>query len=216
MAAKQSEATQTAKAAIESASKDELPLHRLSILVEKANRGKDNGPEVKELRTFLNEHEELATRPKFVAYSLQRAIMLKVTPGAGDFELFQREYEARRDDLGWKDASPLERLMIERVTLCWVRLLWCENYNAAYMKGGVVMREAEFADKQLARAHSRYVKALESLARLRQVQVITQAANAHASLLEMKEKTTRARIDAAQPGLLSGDRGLKAVLQKHA
>ena len=75
------------------------------------------------------------------------------------------------------------------------------------------MRESEYADKMLSRAHSRYVKALESLAKLRQVEAVTRAASAHASILEMKEKTMRARISDTHPGLLSGDRGLKAVLK---
>ena len=104
--------------------------------------------------------------------------------------------------------------MIERIMLLWVRLLWCEHYNTGYTQGGVVIRDSEFADKQLARAHTRYVKALESLAKLRQVEAITKAANAQASLLEMKEKTTRARIEAAHPGVLSGDKGLRAVLKR--
>jgi hypothetical protein len=216
MAANQSEPMQAANAAIESASKEKSPAHRLSILVEKANGGKENGPQVKELRKFLNEHEDLATRPNFVAYSLQRTIMQKVTPGAGDLELFEREYEKRRDDLGRKDASAIERLMIERIMLLWVRLLWCENYNAGFMKGGAFVRQSEFADKQYTRAHTRYVKALESLAKLRQVQAVTKAADAQASILEMKEKTTRARINANNPNVLSGNKGLHEVRQKRA
>jgi hypothetical protein len=189
---------------------------QLSRLVVRANKGKENGPEIKELRKFLDEHEEFSRGHTIIADSLKHGVMLKITAEPGHFELFEREYNLRRDDLGWQDASPLERLMIERVMLLWVRLLWCENYNAGYMKGGVVMRESEFADKQYTRAHARYVKAIESLAKLRQVQAITKAANAQASLLEMKEKTTRARIEAAHPGVLSGDRGLKTMLQRRA
>jgi hypothetical protein len=216
MAAKQSQAMQTAKAAIESSSKEELPLHRLSILVEKANRAKENGPEVKELQKFLDEHQELATRHNVVAHSIKHSVMRKVTDKPGNFELFEREYEMRRNKLGWKDASPLGRLMIERIMLCWVRLLWTEHYNGSFMQPSVPMRESEYADKMFTRAYNRYVKALESLAKLRQVEAITKAANAQASILEMKEKTTRARIEAAHPGVLSRDRGLKAVLKRRA
>jgi hypothetical protein len=214
MAKKGSQELQRLTGEIKSTPKEELPTFRLSILIEKANRGKANGPEVKELSKFLDEHPDLASGINLMAHSVKHTVMLKIVPEAGHLELFEREYDRRRDELGWKDASTIERLMIERIMLLWVRLLWCENYNAGYMKGGVVMSESEFADKQLARAHSRYVKAVESLAKLRQVQAITKAANAQASLLEMKEKTTRARIEAAHPGLLNGDRGLKAVLKR--
>jgi hypothetical protein len=178
---------------------------QLSRLVVKANKGKENGPEVRGLRRFLDEHEEFSRAHTIIADSLKHGVMRKITAEPGHFELFEREYNLRRDDLGWQDASPLERLMIERIMLLWVRLLWCENYNAGYMKGGVVMRESEFADKQYTRAHARYVKAIESLAKLRQVQAVTKAADAQASILKMKEKTARARINANNPNELSGN-----------
>jgi hypothetical protein len=190
--------------------------YQLSMLVLKANEGKENGPEVKELRKFLDEHEEFAHSHTVVAHTVKRTVMLKVVKEPGNHELFEREYKLRRDDLGWQDATPIERLMIERIMLLWVRLLWCEHYSGSFMQPSVGLRESEYADKMYARAHCRYVKAIESLARLRQVQAITNAAEAQASILEMKEKTTRARIEAAHPGLLSGDRGLKAVMQKRA
>jgi hypothetical protein len=216
MAANNKQAMRTAKAAIESAGKDDLPIYQLAILIEKANRGKENGQEVQELRKFIDEHPDMANKHCVVAYSVRHGLMRKVSKEPGNFELFEREYELRRNQLGWKDASPIEQLMIERIMLCWVRLLWTEHYNGSFMQPSIPMRESEYADKMFSRAHTRYVKAIESLARLRQVEAITKAANAHATLLEMKEKTTRARIEAAQPGLLSGDRGLKAVLQRRA
>jgi hypothetical protein len=187
---------------------------QLSRLVVKANKGKEDGPEVKELRKFLDEHEEFTRCHTIIADSLKHGVMRKITAQPGHSELFEREYNLRRDDLGWKDASPLERLMIERVMLLWVRLLWCENYNAGYMKGGVVMRESEFADKQYTRAHARYVKAIESLAKLRQVQAITKAADAHFAILDMKEKTIRARIEGNTPKVFDAAKGLRAAREQ--
>ena len=211
--AKKSNSLQRLTADLQSPDKAVSQHARLAILVEMANRGEENGPEVRELRKFLDENKDMTGHQNVLAHSVKHAIMRKITQEPGHFELFEREYKLRRDNLGWADAGPVERLLIERIMLCWLRLLWCENYNGSFMQSSVYMKESEYADKQLARAHSRYVKAVESLARLRQVEAITKAASAHASILEMKEKTTRARIEAAHPGLLSGDRGLKAVLR---
>jgi hypothetical protein len=161
-------------------------VQQLSALIDKANRGKPNGPQVKALRQFIDSHPEMAKEHNVVAYSVRRGLMLKISAEPGNFELFEREYEKNRDELGWKDASPIERLMIERVMLCWMRLLWCEHYDAGFMQGGVSMRESEYADKQLARAHSRYVRALESLARLRLLTQALRYAEAKADLAEAK------------------------------
>ena len=63
------------------------------------------------------------------------------------------------------------------------------------MQPGSHMRESEYADKLLNRAHSRYVKAIESLTKLRQVEAITKAASAHASIVEIKSKDNLLRIN---------------------
>ena len=216
MPKEESEEMKRLTAELQSTSKEQLPSYQLAILIERANRGKNNGPEVEELRKFIDEHPDLANKHCVVAYSVRLGLMRKVSKEPGNFELFEREYELRRDQLGWKGASPIEQLMIERIMLCWVRLLWTEHYNGSFMQPSIPMRESEYADKMFTRAYNRYVKAIESLAKLRQVEAITKAAKAQASLLEMKEKTMRARIDATHPGVLSGDRGLREVPQKRA
>lgn len=214
MPKKKSEEMKRLTAELQTTSKEELPSYQLAILVERANRAKHKGPEVKELRKFLDEHPDLATRPNYVAYSLQHTVMMKITPGPGDYELFEREYEKRRDDLGWKDASVIERLMIERIMLLWMRLLWAENYNSSFMQPSVRMRESEYADKQYTRAHTRYVKAIESLAKLRQVQAVTKAADAHFAILDMKEKAIRARIEGNTPKVFDATKGLRAAREQ--
>ena len=187
---------------------------QLSRLVVKANKGKENGPELRELREFLDEHEEFSRAHTIIADSLKHGVMLKITAEPGHFELFEREYNLRRDDLGWQEASPLERLMIERIMLLWVRLLWCENYNGSFMQPSVSMRESEYADKMYARAHTRYVKAIESLARLRQVQAVTKAADAHASMLDVNGKTIRAGIEGNTPKVFDAAKGLRAAREQ--
>jgi hypothetical protein len=78
----------------------------------------------------------------------------------------------------------------------------------------VSMRESEYADKQYTRAHARYVKAIESLAKLRQVHAITKAAATHASILNMKEKTIRARIGGNTPKVFDAAKGLRAAREQ--
>ena len=213
MAKKESESLQRLKSDLQSTDKVVSLTAQLAVLNERANRGKENGPEVRELRKFLDDHKEFADQHNVFVYSVRMSLMRKLAHVPGNFELLEREYHVQRNRLGWADAGPIERLMIERIMLCWLRLHWVEHYNGGFMQPSVSMRESEYADKMLSRAHSRYVKALESLAKLRQVEAVTRAASAHASILEMKEKTTRARLNEAHPGLLSGDRGLKAVLK---
>jgi hypothetical protein len=153
---------------LERQAKDDPLGFRLAILVEKANRS-DGSPsdEINELRQFLDDNPDIWKR--FTSYSgaVKIALQSKVSGEHGNREILDREYIERRNNLGWAEATTLERLLIERIMLCWLRLLWVENYNASFMRPEVSMRESEYADRLLDRAHSRYVKACESLAKMR-------------------------------------------------
>jgi len=64
-------------------------------------------------------------------------------------------------------ASPLEKLLVERVVLCWLRLQFAEQYATLTMLSGLTFVEIEYIDKQLERAQRWYLNALQSLARVR-------------------------------------------------
>jgi hypothetical protein len=186
MAKKESESLQRIKDDIQSPDKAVSEQARLAVFIEAANRGEENGPEVKALRKFLDDNKDFAKQHQVFAYSVRHAVMRKITQENGHFELLEREYETRRDSLGWADASPIERLMIERIMLCWLRLLWVENYNGSLMQGGVSIKESEFADRLLHRANSRYIRACESLSRMRLLKQVEREATARADLWDAR------------------------------
>src|SRR5688572_21348317 len=118
MAKKESELSQRLTADLQSPDKAVSNRAKLAVLIEAANRGKENGPEVRELRKFLDENKDFAKQHQVFAFSVRHAVMWKITQENGHFELLEREYETRRDSLGWADAGPVERLLIERIMLC--------------------------------------------------------------------------------------------------
>jgi hypothetical protein len=184
-------------------------------LTAKANR---DPRQVQPLVEFISEHPDLFKQVSVVGYSIRQSLIRKVCgeKSEGTAISLQGEYLALFDRLSAEDDTDMEKLMITRIAMSWLRVLAAEAACIVLMGSTGTFKELTVADKLLTRAHSRYVKSIESLARLRKLRANTKAANAQASLLEMKEKTTRARIEAAHPGLLSGDRGLKAALQRRA
>jgi hypothetical protein len=196
----------------EATGEDKLIL-QLAAKVEKANRADSSvSPDVLALRDFLSGNPGIWEVFSKVSQNAKYNLMRRATGDKqGYVELLSQEYAQRRDELGWQEASNLERLVIERIMLCWLWLLFAESYNAHCGQAGVSLAQGEHADKLLNRAHTRYVKACESLARLRKVEAITRAANAAAEIVEMRAKTTRARINAAHPGVLTGQSGPRAL-----
>lgn len=191
----------------------------LQILVCNLTSKANSDPrQVQPLVDFIAEHPGLFKQVSVVGYSIRQSLIRKVCgeKSEGTAIALLGEYQALFDRLSAEDDSDMEKLMITRIAMSWLRVLAAEAACIVLMGSTGTFRELTVADKLLTRANSRYVKSIESLARLRKLRANTKAAKAQASLLEMKEKTTRERIDAAHPGLLSGDRGLKAALQKRA
>jgi hypothetical protein len=82
--------------------------------------------------------------------------------------LLRRRIDQLANELGWATASPLERLQIDVVVAAWLRWVHTEyQFSAVMEEGSVTLTRAEHWEKRLAAAHSRYLRAVESYARVR-------------------------------------------------
>jgi hypothetical protein len=74
-------------------------------------------------------------------------------------------------DMGYPEASPLERLAINEIVIAWVRLSEVQNRHTSAMhnRNGTRHETAEFWDRRLMYSQRRYLRACESLARIRKL-----------------------------------------------
>jgi hypothetical protein len=70
-----------------------------------------------------------------------------------------------RNELGWAEASNLERLAIERVVLGWLAVHFAEIRLAQYSEDSLAF--AKYLEDRLNKAEKRYGSALRTLANLR-------------------------------------------------
>jgi len=63
----------------------------------------------------------------------------------------------------------LEQMLIEEVLLCWLRLIIWEYKLTELDIEGMTLTKAEFWDKRLSGAQRRYLRACETLARVRRL-----------------------------------------------
>jgi hypothetical protein len=86
-------------------------------------------------------------------------------------EAMRRKMAMLRDELTGPDPSPMERLLVERVVLCWLDCHdWEIRHNAAMQsEGGLSFRQAEHYQAMRDRAHRRYLQALKTLASVRKM-----------------------------------------------
>lgn len=73
--------------------------------------------------------------------------------------------KALRDELAGPDPSPAERLLADRAALCWLRVhqLECQYDRSKDLS----IRQADFLQRQIDRAHRRFLSALKTLETIR-------------------------------------------------
>ena len=80
------------------------------------------------------------------------------------------DIQNKRAELGYKQAPRLEMMLIDALLLAWLRYQKIENnYNAMNQGEGMSLQKAMFWEKRLSMAQARYLKAVETLARVRKL-----------------------------------------------
>lgn len=91
------------------------------------------------------------------------------------------DLEALRFNLGYDRASAAERLLIDLVVLCHLRVYCVEMWYSHAMAKDVTTASGLYWEKKVSAAQSRYVRAVEALARVRKLLSPTLQVNIAAS-----------------------------------
>jgi hypothetical protein len=101
--------------------------------------------------------------------ALSGAVKSAVASGHFYQESLKRGVEEMRAELGYEGSSLPERLLIEQVLLCWVRLGVLERSRTYAMGGGQAYSYLNYLEAALTLAQRRYTNAIQSLARVRRL-----------------------------------------------
>lgn len=142
---------------------------KFSAAYDRANKSDPNSAQVKELRALLDAHpDENLWRIVHGPHAVAMAGLLAhnmLTPGIT--EAWRRRMDALREELGHRGAPPVEKLLINHVVLCWLRLNMCEFIAANALNQAVSLQLANFMEKRLVQAQRRFTRACLTLERVR-------------------------------------------------
>jgi hypothetical protein len=83
-------------------------------------------------------------------------------------EALVRKLQLLRAELAGPEATPLERLLAERVAACWLQLHLADSL-LAQQEGKLTLRQGEYHQRTRDRAHGRYLSAIRTLALVRKL-----------------------------------------------
>ena len=121
------------------------------------------------LRTYLDQTPELWQTVGDLAYQAQAALIERAS-GTNLLlrEALGRQLEAMRHELSGPAPTPLERLLVDRIVLCWLRLSIAEVLEAQAPPDRSP-RQAEWSQTQIDRAQKRFVEASKAWAQVRRL-----------------------------------------------
>ena len=74
-----------------------------------------------------------------------------------------------REDLGYDGSGGLERLLIDRMVVCWLRVQQAEHVKTNKDKDGITLQWATVWERRLAIAHRNFLLACNTLAQVRKL-----------------------------------------------
>jgi hypothetical protein len=150
-------------------------------IIERTNKEKPKREDVAQLKRMLADSPRLwRVAGDFSEHALH-TVVSSITGTPFLLESVRAGVEHTQSDLGYKDAPPLERMMINQIALCWLRLNmlerthWTKTYESHNTETGL------YWDRRLTNAQRRFTRAVESLAKVR---ALTAAARMAESRIE--------------------------------
>lgn len=123
------------------------------------------------LRALLARNPELVERLGTVAADTEDAILAVGTCQVLTRETARAEVAALRHALARPGDADLERLLIDRIGLCWMALLIADMTRAARWADGVSTESADFWDRHVSRLNGDFLRACKTLAMVRRALV---------------------------------------------
>jgi len=143
----------------------------LKAIVDRTDRDNPSKKDLTELRRMLDKYPEMWRIGGDMARQAVAHLVKEGIKGTAFLkESLSKGLPAIRTNLGYNDVPEIERLLIEQVALCWLRLNLMEyRYTALRNEGGMTIDQANFLEKRLNYAQRRFLRACEVLARVRRI-----------------------------------------------
>jgi len=126
--------------------------------------------DLQELKKHLNEHPQLYK----VIFDLNKVVQGELIDNIIQQRAGQMSIKANivsmRNEMAYEQSPMLEKLLIENVINCWIRLQWVElQLTGQSNRERVGIPVIEYWEKRLSANQRRYLRACETLARVRKL-----------------------------------------------
>ena len=142
---------------------------KLKRILDRTNKKNPAREDIAALQKALKEYPDLWRKLGDLARLIGDLIIDHTGGSIGIKSSIKHGVEAIRKDLGYDEASGLEKLLIEQIGLAWLNYHTTHWNHQSTLKGGTSFKNAAYWERRLNGAHRRYLRAIETLVRIRKV-----------------------------------------------
>ncbi len=139
---------------------------KFMALIDRAQDGDEEA--LPALRKVLDEEPRIA-RVVDLARDVERSIVKRMS-GDDVFaqEAIPRNLKTMRREIAGENPSPIERLLAERITVCWLEL---QYFQAIYAQNldKLTITQSDYHQRRIDKAHRRYLSSIKALAQIRKM-----------------------------------------------
>jgi hypothetical protein len=139
-------------------------------IIGKIDKEKPDAKDLREAENLVNSNPSLWQVGLGYAGSLLEQFINKLNPNKAQQVLLKAEAMSLRENLGYYTADQSERLLIDHIIFCWAGMYFAEARVQHLLTGGEYsLRTGEYWQENLTLYQNRYLKAIETLARIRRL-----------------------------------------------
>jgi len=151
----------------------------LNALIQRTNKANPKPEDVKLLTAWLDAAPSAALK----IGNLQQSVFGEIFDKAVGHSTITREAAERyikymKTELGYQSSTFVEQMLIDEIIMRWLRLQVTESNHKEVTYGEHTYRAGMYVDKRLHLAQRRYLKAIETLVKVRKMIAQTQAKGA--------------------------------------
>lgn len=143
-------------------------------LLQKTNKENPSKKDVTALKKALKENPNLWRSVGDIAHMAQMQIIQNTKAAVAVRESLRHGLIAMRKDLGYEEASAVEQLLIEQVVLAWLHYHTTQMGYESTLQKSTSFKNAAYWERRLNSSHRRYLRAVETLARIRKLGLAVQ------------------------------------------
>jgi hypothetical protein len=139
------------------------------VLLKRVDKQNPSSTDIEALRGMLQQHPQIWRETGDLLTQARNSYVAMLSPTVLRRETITLAAEELQKDLAHENDTALERLLIEQIVFCWLRLSVVEDQYSKVVRKCHSEASGRYWERRLSAAHKRHLSACESLARVRKL-----------------------------------------------